>query len=98
MDYFNASLQIPCSAPLPTTCNCEKMIFVQEFFENDFLFQVVNGYFVHFFAPQSSPTLLKHVIFVLDTSGDWYEVGANKTRHVPTQKEVEVKWTLFCIL
>ena len=29
---------------------------------------MVDGYFVHFFAPSELPTLTKHVIFVLDTS------------------------------
>ncbi|NWV36358.1 ITIH3 inhibitor, partial [Grantiella picta] len=31
--------------------------------------QIVNGYFVHFFAPTKLPKLSKNVIFVLDTSG-----------------------------
>ena len=30
---------------------------------------MVDGYFVHFFAPTTLPSLPKHVIFVLDTSG-----------------------------
>lgn len=33
------------------------------------LIKVVNGYFVHFFAPQQIPTGSKHVVFVLDRSG-----------------------------
>jgi len=35
--------------------------------ENDV--QVLDGYFVHFFAPESLSTLPKHVVFVLDISG-----------------------------
>uniref|UniRef100_A0A8C3V1N2 Inter-alpha-trypsin inhibitor heavy chain H3 n=1 Tax=Catharus ustulatus TaxID=91951 RepID=A0A8C3V1N2_CATUS len=31
--------------------------------------QIVNGYFVHFFAPTNLPNLSKNIIFVLDTSG-----------------------------
>ena len=31
--------------------------------------QVIDGYFVHYFVPSDLPTLPKHVIFVLDTSG-----------------------------
>ncbi|NXM73139.1 ITIH3 inhibitor, partial [Serilophus lunatus] len=31
--------------------------------------QIVNGYFVHFFAPTNLPKLPKNIIFVLDTSG-----------------------------
>ncbi|NWV58562.1 ITIH3 inhibitor, partial [Malurus elegans] len=31
--------------------------------------QIINGYFVHFFAPTNLPKLSKNVIFVLDTSG-----------------------------
>ena len=32
-------------------------------------FQIVNGYFVHFFAPQGLPVVPKNVIFVIDVSG-----------------------------
>jgi len=31
--------------------------------------QVIDGYFVHYFAPFNLPSLPKHVVFVLDTSG-----------------------------
>jgi Mg-chelatase subunit ChlD len=31
--------------------------------------EVIDGYFVHYFAPEDLPTLPKHVIFVLDISG-----------------------------
>jgi len=31
--------------------------------------QVIDGYFVHYFVPSNLPTLPKHMIFVLDTSG-----------------------------
>ena len=31
--------------------------------------QVVDGYFVHFFAPSTLTVLPKHVVFILDTSG-----------------------------
>ena len=31
--------------------------------------QVVDGYFVHFFAPENLPVMPKHIIFVLDVSG-----------------------------
>uniref|UniRef100_F6ULF0 Inter-alpha-trypsin inhibitor heavy chain H3 n=1 Tax=Monodelphis domestica TaxID=13616 RepID=F6ULF0_MONDO len=31
--------------------------------------QVVNGYFVHFFAPQNLPVVPKNVVFVIDVSG-----------------------------
>ena len=34
--------------------------------------QVVDGYFVHFFAPNNLPHLFKHVYFVLDVSGSMY--------------------------
>lgn len=34
--------------------------------------QVVNGYFVHFFAPPDLPTVPKNVMFVIDTSGSMY--------------------------
>ncbi|XP_036594579.1 inter-alpha-trypsin inhibitor heavy chain H3 [Trichosurus vulpecula] len=31
--------------------------------------QIVNGYFVHFFAPQNLPVVPKNVVFVIDVSG-----------------------------
>ena len=31
--------------------------------------KVIDGYFVHFYAPSTLPILPKHVVFVLDTSG-----------------------------
>merc|ERR1712038_2393 len=31
--------------------------------------QVIDGYFVHYFVPSNLPTLPKHMVFVLDTSG-----------------------------
>lgn len=34
-----------------------------------FLFQIVNGYFVHFFAPDNLPQMPKNVVFVVDRSG-----------------------------
>lgn len=33
-----------------------------------FFHQVLNGYFVHYFAPKDLPPLPKNVVFVLDTS------------------------------
>jgi inter-alpha-trypsin inhibitor heavy chain H2 len=32
----------------------------------------MDGYFVHFFAPEDVPPLPKHIIFVLDTSGSMW--------------------------
>jgi hypothetical protein len=31
--------------------------------------QVLDGYFVHFVAPENLPPMSKHVVFILDTSG-----------------------------
>lgn len=33
------------------------------------IFQIVNGYFVHYFAPHEMPAFPKNVIFVIDRSG-----------------------------
>lgn len=33
------------------------------------VFQIVNGYFVHYFAPREMPVFPKNVIFVIDRSG-----------------------------
>ena len=43
-------------------------------------FQVVDGYFVHFFAPRSLPSLPKHVVFVLDTSGSMIGTKLERTK------------------
>lgn len=37
-----------------------------------FLFQIVNGYFVHYFAPMELPRIPKNVMFVIDVSGSMY--------------------------
>uniref|UniRef100_A0A8C6R1C7 Inter-alpha-trypsin inhibitor heavy chain H3 n=1 Tax=Nannospalax galili TaxID=1026970 RepID=A0A8C6R1C7_NANGA len=34
--------------------------------------QIVNGYFVHFFAPQGLPVVPKNIVFVIDVSGSMY--------------------------
>jgi len=41
---------------------------------------VIDGYFVHFFAPTVLPTLPKHVIFVLDTSGSMAGTRIEQTK------------------
>lgn len=41
--------------------------------------QIVNGYFVHFFAPVSLPRVPKMVVFVIDNS---YSMVGNKMRQV----------------
>lgn len=41
---------------------------------SEFLHQVLNGYFVHYFAPKDLPPLPKNVVFVLDISASM--VGA----------------------
>lgn len=43
-------------------------------------FQVVNGYFVHFFAPENMPTGNKHVVFVLDKSGSMQGTKMEQTK------------------
>lgn len=58
--------------------NISKAIFVMNFIlimhYSDggvlvFLFQIVNGYFVHFFAPDNLAQMPKNVVFVIDRSG-----------------------------
>lgn len=41
---------------------------------------MVDGYFVHFFVPADLPTLRKHVIFVLDTSGSMAGTRIEQTK------------------
>ncbi|KAM5189656.1 inter-alpha-trypsin inhibitor heavy chain H3 [Callospermophilus lateralis] len=42
--------------------------------------QVVNGYFVHFFAPQGLPVVPKNVVFVIDVSGSMSGRKIQQTR------------------
>ncbi|XP_050996942.1 inter-alpha-trypsin inhibitor heavy chain H3 [Acomys russatus] len=42
--------------------------------------QVVNGYFVHFFAPQGLPVVPKNIVFVIDVSGSMYGRKIQQTR------------------
>ncbi|KFP75441.1 Inter-alpha-trypsin inhibitor heavy chain H3, partial [Acanthisitta chloris] len=42
--------------------------------------QIVNGYFVHFFAPTNLPKLPKNIIFVIDTSGSMYGREIEQTK------------------
>ncbi|XP_011376703.1 inter-alpha-trypsin inhibitor heavy chain H3 isoform X2 [Pteropus vampyrus] len=42
--------------------------------------QIVNGYFVHFFAPQGLPTVPKNVVFVIDISGSMHGRKMEQTK------------------
>ncbi|XP_069062475.1 inter-alpha-trypsin inhibitor heavy chain H4-like isoform X1 [Pleurodeles waltl] len=42
--------------------------------------QIINGYFVHYFAPAEMPTLPKNVVFVIDTSGSMHGKKIVQTR------------------
>ncbi|KAJ8361118.1 hypothetical protein SKAU_G00176430 [Synaphobranchus kaupii] len=42
--------------------------------------QIVNGYFVHFFAPGDLPHVPKNVVFVIDVSGSMYGTKMQQTR------------------
>ncbi|XP_042535927.1 inter-alpha-trypsin inhibitor heavy chain H3 isoform X7 [Dipodomys spectabilis] len=42
--------------------------------------QVVNGYFVHFFAPEGLPVVPKNVIFVIDVSGSMHGRKLTQTK------------------
>ncbi|XP_013369205.1 PREDICTED: inter-alpha-trypsin inhibitor heavy chain H5 isoform X3 [Chinchilla lanigera] len=46
--------------------------------------QVLNGYFVHYFAPKDLPPLPKNVVFVLDTSASMVGTKLQQTREALT--------------
>lgn len=65
-------------------------------------FQIVNGYFVHFFAPQGLPTVPKSVVFVIDISGSMH---GRKMEQVLSSLRVGVRvgggelfFCLFCFV
>ncbi|XP_043934858.1 inter-alpha-trypsin inhibitor heavy chain H3-like isoform X2 [Protopterus annectens] len=47
--------------------------------------QIVNGYFVHFFAPENLPRVPKNVIFVVDVSGSMRGTKIAQTREALTK-------------
>lgn len=63
--------------------------------------QVVNGYFVHFFAPQGLPVVPKNIVFVIDVSGSMYGRKIQQTREAllkildDMQKEDYLNFILF---
>ena len=42
--------------------------------------QIGAGHFVHYFSPEDLPTLIKHVIFVIDVSGSMYGTKIKQTQ------------------
>ncbi|XP_040269243.1 inter-alpha-trypsin inhibitor heavy chain H2 [Bufo bufo] len=42
-------------------------------------FQVFNGYFLHFFAPENQPPLPKNILFVIDVSGSMWGIKMKQT-------------------
>jgi len=46
----------------------------------------MEGYFVHFFAPEDLPPLRKHVVFVLDISGSMW--GRKMEQLKDSQKKI----------
>ena len=46
--------------------------------------QVIDGYFVHFVAPENLPPMSKHVVFVLDTSGSMSGKKMQQTKNAMT--------------
>ena len=49
------------------------------------LHQVLNGYFVHYFAPKNLPPLPKNVVFVLDVSASMVGAKLQQVSQLPTQ-------------
>lgn len=47
--------------------------------------QIVNGYFVHFFAPMDLPRVAKNVVFVIDRSGSMHGTKMIQVRFVIDQ-------------
>lgn len=50
-----------------------------------FLHQVLNGYFVHYFAPKNLPPLPKNVVFVLDISASMVGAKLQQVSRLPAQ-------------
>lgn len=45
------------------------------------LFQVLNGHFVHYFAPKDLPVVPKNVVFVIDTSASMLGTKIRQVKH-----------------
>lgn len=45
--------------------------------------QILNGYFVHYFAPTDLPPLPKNVVFVLDSSASMVGTKLKQVRSLP---------------
>lgn len=58
-----------------------------------FIFQIVNGYFVHFFAPTNLPKLPKNVIFVIDISGS---MSGREIEQVSYYITIKSQWKSLC--
>lgn len=50
-----------------------------------FLHQVLDGYFVHYFAPKNLPPLPKNVVFVLDISASMVGAKLQQVSQLPAQ-------------
>jgi len=58
-----------------------------------FIFQIVNGYFVHFFAPTSLPKLPKNVVFIIDISGS---MSGREIEQVSYYITIKSQWNSLC--
>lgn len=58
-----------------------------------FCFQIVNGYFVHFFAPTNLQKLPKNIIFVIDISGS---MSGREIEQVSYYITIESQWKSLC--
>uniref|UniRef100_A0AAY5L2B3 Inter-alpha-trypsin inhibitor heavy chain H3 n=1 Tax=Esox lucius TaxID=8010 RepID=A0AAY5L2B3_ESOLU len=54
--------------------------FIIKYDVDSFVFQIVNGYFVHFFAPSDLPRVPINVMFVIDRSGSMMGNKISQTR------------------
>lgn len=54
--------------------------------------QIVNGYFVHFFAPQGLPVVPKNLVFVIDVSGS---MEGRKIKQVHSSVQVGVRGRVY---
>lgn len=67
-----ATVRLPSRFPDPVLLRCRHRRWLVP--QRCSVFQVFNGYFVHFFAPDNMDPIPKNILFVIDVSGSMWGI------------------------